>query len=526
VLSFVQTRAYRQELVALGQDVAGTRHTLTVLAQVARRTIGPPAPGGGFGTAIASADGAQGLLAFRDLLMRPRRPLRFDVGNRTFVDIVSVGRAGVPAGDATDMENGPKPLACNIIGFNSVGSVEVEYTIQWTARNPCPGAAGMAVLAHAWKGEDDISEDFYLTRTYTGVIHFDAAVVGPGSGSGGIHPDRLRRLLLPPRTPGTHRRQVLVKNLEDGYTMAYKIVDQQPQAFVNSTEVTRIEATHSLVTTKPSDQEVFAARAEWMNAVAGGGVRVFGQPGGFFGDPDPQRKDPRGFVQIEGERMSAIAGGLAGAIWAAKAAAFNGIPISVHSFEATAYGTPYARYSELARAARVVVLYRYMRGTLVGSLGMTAFGGKVEQFDSTTPKSTTVRMVVTSRPVSMSAGTEGVQWAKGKNTMLTIVGNGPATRQDNITTVNNQQIPADIRQLMYEGTIQGAPGNWGWVDAAFAPDLMSSKDAGFRDDGLYPRQNVDNPMQLMLIRALQDPCAYTSQMAGPFVDPTPLRTLP
>lgn len=540
-LGLIQTRSYQQSAITLGQDQAGTRHTLSVLATVARTTlgltggpdavmpIGPPGPG---------ANGAAALIRFRDQMMTPRKAFRFVVGNQTFANIVAVARPGVPlAADALDIENGPKPLACNILGFNSVGSVVVEYTIQWAMPNPCEDVNDtMAVLAHAWKGEDEISEDFFLTRVYTGIIHFNAMIVGPGSGNAGIHPDRLRRILFPPRTPGTHRRSVQVKNLEDGYTMAYRIVDAQPNAFVNSEDVTRIEATQSLIHTTPSSQETLAARAEWWNAWAGGAVRIAGQEGGLYGDTDPDRKDRRGLVQLNMQRAGTIGGGIAGGVFAAGAALYNGIPLAVHAFEAIAYGTPRANFHILARAARVVCLFRLMKGTMIGGQGLNdpdswignVFGGRAEQFDSSDPKSSTIRMTVTTRPVVMPSDQTGALWDKGFNKMPTIIGqvvNGMAGMQnEEIKSLppNSVPIPLDIRQLLYGGAIQGAPGNWGWVSSAFAPDLMSNRDAGIRNDALYPTQADGTAMQLMLIRALQDPCAYTPRFGVQFSNTAPL----
>lgn len=533
-MGFVQTRQYSQSPIFVGQDCKGFRHTLTALVTVARATLGSIAAGGAQ-VGVIGADGAAALIALRDRLMTPRRPFRFVVGTRVFADFTLANVVGVPPLDALDVELGPKPLACTIVGFNGPGSVLVEYTIQWTEKLECPENPKLAVLAHVWKGEDSISEDFFLTRTYTGLVHFNALVVGPGSGTGGIHPDTMRRLLLPPRTPGTHRQNVQVKNLEDGYTMAYRIVDQQPQAFVNSQHVTRIEATHSIVVTKPSLQEIYAARAEAINALVGGAVRVSGQPGGLFGDPDPNRKDPRGQVQIQVERASVMAGGIGGGTFAATAASYNGIPMAAHSFEATAYGTPSAFYSELARAARVVVLYRFMRGTLIGAQGFAdpdsvipgaAFGGRAEQFDSTTPKSTTVRLIVNSRPVAMPSGQVEALWRKGNNTMPTIQGAGPGMIDQTITGPTGAAIPTDIRQLLYQGAIQGTPGDWGWNRISWSPDLMSVLDAGIRDDGLFPQQGFNTPMQLMLIAALQEPCEYKSKSGVKFTKLVPLRDFP
>lgn len=522
-MSLIQTKSYRQEPITLGQDTKGTRHTLSVLATVARQTLG--ALGGGVpgfpAVAPGGVDGAAAMIAVRDLLMAPRKALRFDVGPRTFVNIPLMGaRAGVPGLAALDVELGPKPLAANIIGFNGPQSLLLEYTIQWAMPNPCPDRNGvMAVLAHAWKGEDEISEDLFLTRVYTGIIHFDGRVVGPGSGVNGIHPDTLRALLFPPRTPGCHRRQVQVKNLEDGYSMIYRIVDAQPQAFVNSLYVTRIEASQKVHNISPSAQEVAQGKAAVAEAFAGGA----GVGAGILRGLGAVAAGAGGLPGIL-KGLGAPLAGFVGAFYKAQAAEYIGIPVAVHTFTATAYGSPPALYSDLARAARVVCLFRLMRGTTMAQNGIADYGGYAEQTDTASPKASTISIEVKTRPGVMSTNQAEALWTAGNNRMFTI--NGNIGRDENITSINGRPIPETIQQLLFGASIRGTPENWGWINSAFAPDLVSSKDAGLRDDALFPRQNLDSPMALMLIRALQDPCAYGPRAGVDFTLTAPRRELP
>ena len=404
-LSFVQTRRYIQEPIKLARDVAGTRHTLTVLAQVHFNTAGnarPPVAPAVLPEVIPVAlDAITALRRVRDRLLAPRRAFVFAVG--------TVVLANLPvAPQVVDIELGPTPLACNVVQFNGEGTAQIEYTIQWAVPNPCPDMNGvMAVLAHAWAAEDDIDEDYFVTRTYRGRIIFDPRVVGP---AGTLHPNAVKRLLLPPLVSGFHRVKVFSRCSEDGVTYDYVVVDRQPHAFCNSDHVTRITANHRLNTSTPAPKE-------WIDSWFGVGGQVAAQEGRFR-NPAPTVREN--------------VGGLAGTLQLTTGFMYAGIPVTTQAIEVTAYGTTTTEYIQLA-AARVVALYRILKattldpGVLGARFGFSFWGGSWESEDSASPKSSTVRVTLNSRPRAIDAG-DGVlglfavganaaaRWRLGDNT--------------------------------------------------------------------------------------------------------------
>lgn len=512
-MSLIQTRRWEQVPLKVGQDIAGFRYTATVLANLNTLTLGPTVGGtlAGFVGAAAGGARARGLElwnTFRERLMAQRRPFTMAVGN-----IVIASQAGIPERGLPDVLLGPKPLACNAVQFNGGGSVLVEYTIQWAVPNPCPGQNGvLAVLAHTWGSDDDLDKDYFVTRTYRGRIQFDPRVAGP---AGTIHPDTLRRAMFPPLAGPFRRDNIKARISEDGYTYDYVIRDVQPYQLVSSTAITRMEATHSV-------RHVVPGPAEYLTAAS----QVVGAAGSATGAQNLRG----GLVQ-----------GL-GALTTAGSAYWNLLPVAVHTFEATAYGADRTTYFELARAARVVCLWRLMKLTGVGITD--PWGGEAETLNKSDPRATTFRMVINRRPRELQQWTTvpggfnrqafrlenqpatAEIWRKGNNTMPRITGAG-VTEDTEIKTPTGVEIPAHIRQLVYGATPGYAPGDWNGSPpddplnfeeyTSFAPDLMTTRVTG-------PRVNLPwgssgdgatNVFSLALMTALQDPCAYKTGVAFP-----------
>lgn len=551
-LGFVRTKSFAQEAVFLGPDVPKYRYTATVEVVIHRLTAGtdrgnlPPANPGG--VAPAGPDGLAAWAAVHDRLMARRRPFVWRMATGVVANVPAGGFG--PAGNG-DVEWGPVPLKLTILGFNSLGSAVAEYTIQWTAPNPCPNRNGVqAVLGHVWKSDDDLDQHLFMTRTYTGVLHLDPRVVGAQSGVGGVHPDAIRPLILPPRTPGMHRVQVQARFLEDGYTLAYKVVDRQPTAFVNSRDVVRMEADHKVEHQSPgvaSRAKGVIARAQpYIDAVTVGGEIGSGLAGLFAAKVAARLA---GVIKADVSLLKIVAGVYAKLEASLEAAQYVGIPTVTHTITATAYGHPSSPYATLASASRAVCLFRLMRsGAAID--GISLFDGSYSQHDRSDPKAVAGVLQVTTRPRSgvfapVAEGTwgedilrwaglprpaeplrndGGVAWARGGNRMPTLVGGRVQPLEITAGGPKNAPVPDGLRQLVYGGSIvDDATGLWGWVDAAFAPDLMSTRDAASRlpQDAAYTRadgpaasRGVDAtlppavPLAATLIAALQDPCAY------------------
>lgn len=522
-------RRWLHEPIRVGQDIAGFRYTATMLAYFHPNTITNAV---GAGNVLAGLSGAELWTTVREQLMAQRQSFLWILGDVTIADVA--------AAPNLDYELGPHPLSCNAIQFNSTGSILVEYTIQWATQNPCdlnPIPTPLAVLAHVWAVDEDLDEDFFLTRTYRGRIRFNPLVAGP---AGTIHPDSLRPALFPPLVQGLRREGIMTKMSEDGFTFDYILKDIQPYQLVNSAVISRIEATHSVKQVTPTPKEYVEA----VNSLGSAGARL-AQTAWRGRKPLPSRFGivPRAIDRAVGwlDAVPAI-GSAISAMWSA-------IPIATHTFEATAYGTNAADYVALAQAARVVCLWRLMK---YAPLALAAnWGGSSETTNQSNPRSVTFTMQVHSRPrqfqeqaIRINPG-QGNPWQRaeivnvwddGHNEMPDITKNfAPQT----ITDPAGGDIPNHIKQLLYGGTPGFFANDWNGLSAgnnagdnwSFAPDLFGKDDAndpaavdspggkgilrpnfvdGIKPDGM-------TPLQLCLIAALQDPCTYKNPRGVPMV---------
>jgi hypothetical protein len=538
-MTLIQTKRWEQVPIKIGQDIAGFRYTCTVLANLNTRTFGLAA-GTGADTSAAEAgtgrNAARGMVLWsilRETLMAQRRPFQMAVGSIVIADV-----GGPTATSPTDIELGPKPLACNAIQFNGGGSVLVEYTIQWAAPNPCVGGKtggppnGMAVLAHVWGVNEDIDEDYFVTRVYQGRIQFDPRVAGP---AGNIHPDSLRGALFPPLVNGLRRENIATRMSEDGFTFDYRLTDVQPYQLVNSNVVTRIAATHSLKQVTPTPKEYVDA----VNSIGTAGASALSRYKNTKGMPlTPPKHGPVGRVQGAVNRLSGIAD-LLPFVGATVSAMWSAIPVATHVFEATAYGTNQATYEELARAARVICLWRFMK--FAPQALTDNWGGAAETVNHSEPRSSSFMMQVHSTPRELATltwtpntgafisripglaallGRPGELWVR--NEIGGIWGAGANNMPDAdmalqpIRTPDAQSVPPHIKQLMYGATPGFAPKEWNGPGGSrsFAPELLSNTDQGVRP--YWPNGSPGNEtLALCLIAALQDPCAYKRGVAFP-----------
>jgi hypothetical protein len=536
-MTLIQTKRWEQVPIKNGQDIAGFRYTCTVLANLNTRTLGL-ATGTGASTSAAEAgtgrNAARGMVLWsilRERLLAQRRPFQMAVGSIVIADV-----GGPTSTFPTDIELGPKPLACNAIQFNGGGSVLVEYTIQWAQPNPCVNTNGViAVLAHVWGVNEDIDEDYFLTRTYQGRIQFDPRVAGP---AGDIHPDSLRGALFPPIQIGFRRENIATRMSEDGFTFDYRLTDIQPYQLVNSTTVTRIVATHSLKQMTPTPKE-YADAAASIGQVGASAFHTFKNERGARLRPS-NKYAPVGRVQgivnkaVGVADMIPFVGGAISAMWSA-------IPIATHLFETQAFGTNQATYEELARAARIICLWRLMKYSQQAVV--SNWGGAAETVNHSEPRSVSFMLQVHSTPRDMATqswqpnvgsfvnripglaaffGNPGELWVhnevpgvweSGGNDMPT----GPNMINKPITTPAGAQVPLHIRQLVYGATPGFGEKEWNGPDntRSFAPELLSDSDrhqdgekgqarpywpnGSPGDEGLPP---------LCLIAALQNPCKY------------------
>jgi hypothetical protein len=553
-MGFVRTKALAQEPVQLGPDYASQRFTATWEVTLSRTTLGQPGPPDANGVPGVAPTNVSGLRAFtqlHDRLLEYRKALRVNVAG---VDVVNVPANG-------DVQLGPKPLSLTVVGVNGHGSLTAEYTVQYVLPNPCNNRNGvMAILGHVWKAEDDVDKHFFMTRTYTGILNLDPRVVGALSGVNGIHPDTIRALYLPPRTPGLHREACQVKTLEDGYTLAYRIVDRQPTAFVNSKDVVRMEADHKVVHGVPGKAAIGRNEIDkW---------RLWSEFAAQLTPGTRDQRNARGTSQrvwdwgmwaldwvTQGIQKSSIRDIASGVF------ALTAIPTVTHTITATAFGHPASPYSSLASAGRVVTLFRLMNAGVLMPF-VADFDGMFSQHDRSDPKAVTTTIEVTSRPRNMTTAPKANEtaperglldavldaqlqmfpaqapavgqpqqagptvWDRGDHAMPRLQGNTLVPRE--IVTPAGLSIPPGIRQLVYGGSIFSVLDGrefWGWLASTFAPDLMSPTDGtsagpqaaqwtrvdAVATRGVNARTQVPDrvtPLQATLLAAIQDPCGY------------------
>lgn len=496
----------------LGPDYAAQRFVATWEVTVHRTTLGQVGGGEPPGVAPVDTSGTRAYVQLHNQLMAPRGALRVRVGG---VDVVNIPANG-------DVELGPKPLKFVILGFNGEQSLVGEYTVQYTLPNPCPGRNGvMAFLGHVWKAEDDVDREFFLTRTYTGILHLDPRVVGAGSGANGTHPDAIRHLYLPPRTPGTHRVGVRVRTLEDGYTLVYQAVDRQPTAIVNSRAVVRMEAEHRVEHSKPGHFGGSMQREIGFHEQIAAGISAWQPP--TFTSPS--------LTAIATARMLAVLNRV------------GHLPTVTHDVTATAYGHPASRYGDLSRAARIVVLYRLMNAGMILDVNqrLLEYDGAFIEHNKSDPKAVqcSIHFVTRARalyaapaPATLNApqpeqpariGAPGVNpdqvWADGRSHIPVFAGDFLVPEV--ITGPGDAQIPASIRNLIYGGSIHNfvQGDGWGWLSTAFAPELMSARDgtAGINQNAEYRRIDAEIPggidhngnrLDVALLAAIQNLCSY------------------
>ena len=530
-MTLIQTRRFIQEPIKIGQDIAGFRYTATVLANLNTNTFGTQAP-----SVINTRRGLEIWNDLRERLMAQRRKFLMTVGNIVIADIVATdpllatGQAIPLDADKRDIELGPKPLACNVVQFNGGGSVLVEFTIQWAVPNPCPNLViPQSVLAHVWGVNEQLDEDFFVTRTYQGRVRLNPQVVQPG---GTINPDSLRSTLFPPIDPGLRRTNIQTKLSEDGFTLDYLVTDTQLHQLVNSKEVTRIVASHSIKQTAITPAQALDA-VNRIGAIAGGRLeRHRTAP-----TTDRQRNDAAlnpASVPGRGARLVNAAGtSLAAAqdIGQLASTVLSMLTMVTHDFQATAYGTNAAGYNTLAQAARVVCLWRLMN---FAPLAVAAdWGGNAETQNESEPRCTTFSIQVHSRPRfiyrttfvdqerAAAGGGNTVEidgaWGAGNNTIPTVDGDGVGGFTGDLTdkeilTPDNTKTPLHIKQLLYGATPGWGVNDWngvaGAANTSFAPDLLGTRDSNFRPN--FPNGTNapgQTALEYSIVCALQNPCS-------------------
>jgi hypothetical protein len=137
---------------------------------------------------------------------------------------------------SVDSRSGPHPVAFNVIEFHSDKTFIVRYEVE-TWLNECNSTQRKSILANRWESDHQINEQFLTTRTIAGRATFDrqwlqstAAQVGAplGTGIGSLTvPDDFRSTFFYPVPVNFQRKEIRVKQTEDGLACDYAVVDEE-----------------------------------------------------------------------------------------------------------------------------------------------------------------------------------------------------------------------------------------------------------------------------------------------------------
>lgn len=163
-------------------------------------------------------------------LMQPRGHYRFQVGEKL---LSATPHAGQPD---SDVNNGPKPIRCNITRVVGASCFEVEFEIEIcivycdagqaallaTLASASTGAVeNLKVLNNRWRITEEIDANLCRHRTIEGTLR-----VGHIS----YYPHAFRRLCVPPLEKGFRRKRMMFADTPDGLSLHYQIVDEERYA--------------------------------------------------------------------------------------------------------------------------------------------------------------------------------------------------------------------------------------------------------------------------------------------------------
>jgi hypothetical protein len=128
----------------------------------------------------------------------------------------------------TDAANGPIPLSVDIVSASGEpNSVAVHFQVE-TRMSPCPTGSDRLVLSHRWEMTHGYDQDYYLTRSITGQIIFNGALLYRSEPRRVFRPDFVRAQFLHPIPLGFQRRVPQITQSSDGLTIHYVITDTDP----------------------------------------------------------------------------------------------------------------------------------------------------------------------------------------------------------------------------------------------------------------------------------------------------------
>src|SRR5215475_913107 len=194
--------------------------------------------------ATRTEDGLAGLVSIariREQVLTPRQLLVVRIANEIVLQSpASKNDLTGPPYYSTDGKNGPNPIALNVVRILGTHSVIAYFEVETWLTAPCPENR-LCVLSHRWETSQEISEDYYTTRSVRGWATFrtdrliDQALL----------PDDFRGRLFHPIPPNVQRKNVSVTASSDGTGLSYSFSDvEQPTNLIGGATswITRLAA--------------------------------------------------------------------------------------------------------------------------------------------------------------------------------------------------------------------------------------------------------------------------------------------
>ena len=112
-------------------------------------------------------------------------------------------------------------IAITHVAADNVFRVEWEIEL---AKLECSGSLQTSgVLSNRWECSDEIDDNFYTTRTYTGKLRLRSLF----DGTTGITPNSFRYFVIPSVCLRMRRQKITINTSMDGLTLSYTIVDKE-----------------------------------------------------------------------------------------------------------------------------------------------------------------------------------------------------------------------------------------------------------------------------------------------------------
>ena len=175
---------------------------------------------------------------------------------------------------AVDADNGPKPLACDIVQPSGEGNTMGVHFVVEFALVPCAPESERLVLSHRWQTTMTHDDDYYLTRVTVGEIRFNGSILRAAK----QQPDWFRGQFFHPIPLGFRRGGPVVRLSSDGLTMQYEIHDTDPTVTFDpgdsgATEMTIVETVNvlnrrlAILKAVETLKRIGAAASDWVGGM-------------------------------------------------------------------------------------------------------------------------------------------------------------------------------------------------------------------------------------------------------------------